>query len=199
MKMELFENPFVVQAEEYQDEFGSDAHRNVAREAVRKSLVLLKNDNIFPLLSNQSIFVAGRNANDIGAQCGGWTMTWQGDRGEITEGKTILDGIKEQADDVTYHLYGIGAADHDVAIVVIGEDPYAEFLGDDDDLSLYEEDIEVLNNVYSAGIPVVTILVSGRPMILTDHLDNWDALIAAWLPGTEGDGVAEVMLSLIHI
>lgn len=195
MHMKLFEHPVVADAEKYQKEFGSKEHRSIARKAVRESMVLLKNNHILPLDENvQKIFIGGRNADDIGGQCGGWTVTWQGARGDVTPGTTILEGIRHYAEnEVTYHENCKGAQGHDVAIVVIGEDPYVEFLGDNDDLSLSEQDVECLNSVYDAGVPVVTLLLSGRPMIVTDHVANWDAFVAGWLPGTEGDGVAEVL------
>ena len=176
---------------------GAQAHRDVAREAVRKSLVLLKNDGILPLSKGANVFVAGKNANDIGNQCGGWTISWQGGSGNITPGTTILEGIQNEVaaggGSVTFSENGSGSAGHDVAIVVIGETPYAEGNGDDTDLALDNTDINCLNNVANAGIPTVVVLVSGRPMITTTEISNSNAFVAAWLPGTEGDGVAEVL------
>ncbi|MCL6589610.1 MAG: glycoside hydrolase family 3 C-terminal domain-containing protein [Firmicutes bacterium] len=177
--------------------FGSTAHRTVAREAVRKSLVLLKNNNnILPLSkTGKKIFVAGKCADNIGYQCGGWTISWQGMSGNITPGTTILQGIRNVAtgDTITYNSSGIGAAGNDVAIVVIGETPYAETQGDNQTLALDSTDINTLNNVKSSGVPVVVILISGRPLIVTDYIPDWAAFVAAWLPGTEGQGVAEVL------
>lgn len=195
MRMKLFEHPVVGDTKNYQTDFGSKDHRSLAQKAVRESMVLLKNDGILPLgKKTQKIFVGGRNADDIGAQCGGWTVTWQGERGDITQGTTILEGIRNYAaKEVTYSKECIGAAGHDVAIIVLGEDPYAEFIGDTDDLSLSTQDTECLHNVSNAGVPVVTVLISGRPMIVTDQVADWDAFVAAWLPGTEGEGVADVL------
>ncbi len=174
---------------------GSAPHRAVAREAVRKSLVLLKNDGVLPISKSSNVFVAGKNANDIGNQCGGWTISWQGSSGNITPGTTILQGIQDavagHGGSVTFSEDGTGSAGHDLAIVVIGETPYAEGVGDDNDLALDATDINCLNQI--ADIPTVVVLVSGRPMMISDHLSNWDAFVAAWLPGTEGDGVAEVL------
>jgi beta-glucosidase len=179
--------------------FGSPEHRQVAREAVRQSLVLLKNERKTLPISKRvaGIHVGGRNADNIGNQCGGWTIDWQGGSGDITTGgTTILTAIKEAVSEntkVTFSLDGTGAAGADVGIVVIGERPYAEGMGDSADLALEKADIEAVNNMKQAGIPVVVILISGRPLIINDVLDHADAFIAAWLPGTEGQGVADVL------
>lgn len=180
------------------DSFGSDEHRAVAREAVRQSLVLLKNENnALPLSKDAArIHVSGRGADDIGMQTGGWTIQWQGATGEITEGTTILEAIRNAVSDsteVTVSADGTGADGADVAVLVIGEEPYAEMMGDRQDLSLSEEDRAVVANAKAAGIPVVVVLLSGRPVIINDVLEQADALVAAWLPGTEGDGVADVL------
>jgi beta-glucosidase len=194
----LFEKPYADRS--LMADFGSEAHRAVAREAVRKSLVLLKNDDhILPLAQNgRRILVAGKCADNIGYQCGGWTITWQGRSGNITAGTTILEGIRKVAagDTITYRQDGSGAAGYDVAIVVIGEKPYAEGYGDNQTLALDSADLETLRNVKAAGVPTVTVLVSGRPLIVTEHIDNWDAFVAAWLPGAEGLGVAEVLFGV---
>ncbi|MDD5492154.1 MAG: glycoside hydrolase family 3 protein, partial [bacterium] len=192
----LFDNYF--EDRNYLSGIGSSAHRDIARQCVRESLVLLKNNlSRLPLSKNLTkIIVAGKNADDIGNQCGGWTITWQGDSGAITTGTTILQGIKNTVSattTVTYSQDGTGAAGADVGIVVIGETPYAEGVGDSADLALSATDIAAVNNVKSAGVPVIVVLVSGRPMILDTVLDNADAFVAAWLPGTEGQGVADVL------
>lgn len=191
----LFEQPFADRS--LSAAFGSAAHRATAREAVRKSLVLLKNNGILPLSKDTArIFVAGKNADNIGHQCGGWTITWQGGSGNITPGTTILQGIQDAVSPgtaVTFSEDGTGAAGHDVAIVIIGETPYAEGQGDVTDLSLDHEDCAVLDRVKEAGIPTVVIMVSGRPLLVTDRLEEWDAFVAAWLPGSEGAGVADVI------
>ncbi len=191
----LFEKPFADRS--LLSKVGSQEHRDIAREAVRQSLVLLKNNKILPLSkNNKKILVAGKAANDIGIQCGGWTIAWQGAEGNITKGTTILEAIKKavsQSSSVTYSIDGNFLSDADVAIAVIGEKPYAEGQGDRTDLNLSQEDIELITKIRSKGIPLVVILISGRPMIITNIIEDCDAFIAAWLPGTEGDGVADVL------
>lgn len=179
--------------------FGSPEHRQAARQAVRQSLVLLKNENKTLPISKQAarICVGGKNADDIGNQCGGWTIDWQGKSGNVTTGgTTILTAIKNavsKSTRVTFSKNGSDAKGADIGIVVIGETPYAEGTGDSSDLSLSKEDVEAVRNMKKAGIPVVVILISGRPMIINEALEQADAFIAAWLPGTEGQGVADVL------
>jgi beta-glucosidase len=177
---------------------GSDENRQLAREAVRESLVLLKNvGGVLPLSKMAGrIHVSGKNADDLGNQCGGWTITWQGASGAITTGTTILEGLRAgvfSGSEVTYSRDGSGAGGPEAGVVVVGETPYAEGYGDRDDLALDEEDMAAVRAVKGAGVPTVVILVSGRPMILGRVLDDADALVAAWLPGTEGAGVADVL------
>lgn len=179
-------------------QFGSAEHRELAREAVRKSLVLLKNDDAtLPLAKDLArVHVAGSSADDMGRQCGGWTIKWQGESGDVTPGTTILDAIRAtvgEGTEVTFSDDGTGAAGADVAVVVIGEEPYAEMFGDREDLSLAAADVAAVRNAAAAGVPVVTVLISGRPMILGETLEASDAFVAAWLPGTEGQGVADVL------
>ncbi|MDD3818249.1 MAG: glycoside hydrolase family 3 N-terminal domain-containing protein [Actinomycetota bacterium] len=193
----LFENPCADRSNV--GLIGSKEHREIAREAVRKSLVLLKNENqVLPLSKNiKRIVVAGTKADDIGSQCGGWTITWQGEVGDITEGTTILEAIESIVSEETEVIYSKDGSDvpegAEVAIVVAGETPYAEYMGDDSDLLLGEVDANAINNLAGRGIPVVVILITGRPIIITDHLDKIDTLIAAWLPGTEGQGITDVI------
>ena len=191
----LFDRPFSDQ--QLLAHIGSDKHRQIAREAVRKSMVLLKNkDGILPLpKEGKTIIVAGRGADNIGMQSGGWTISWQGDMGQTTDGTTILDAIKSAVNPGTVVEYTPDGTAYtgDLAVVVVGEKPYAEMQGDRKDLKLDKEDLDVIKRFKENDIPVVVVLLSGRPMIITDEIEKWDGLIAAWLPGTEGSGVADVL------
>lgn len=179
--------------------FGSPEHRAVARRAVRESLVLLKNEHhTLPIAMGVTrIHVGGKSANDMGNQCGGWTITWQGKSGTPTPGgTTVLAAIRNAVSkdtQVTFSRDGTGAEGATIGVVVIGETPYAEMVGDRRDLHLESEDVRAIDNMKQAGIPVVVILFSGRPLIIEDALAKSDAFVAAWLPGTEGEGVADVL------
>lgn len=196
-EMNLFNNYKV--DKKLTSKIGSKEHRKVARDAVRQSLVLLKNDNkVLPLSKNlKRIHVTGKAADSIGYQCGGWTISWQGNSGNvISGGTTVLQAIKNTVSkntQVTSSLDGSGAEGSDVCVVVVGEKPYAEMFGDREDLSLSKDDIATIEKAKSSGVPVVVILFSGRPMIITDQISKVDAFIAAWLPGTEGQGIADVL------
>ncbi|GGO90859.1 glycoside hydrolase family 3 protein [Wenjunlia tyrosinilytica] len=193
----LFEHPFTDRS--WTSTVGSAAHRQLAREAVRKSQVLLKNASAaLPLRKSAKVFVAGKSASDIGNQSGGWSITWQGAGGAITEGTTVLQGMRAAASDpsrVVYDRYGVGIdGSYDAAVAVVGERPYAEFEGDrQDGMGLDAEDLATLARLKASGVPVVVVLVSGRPLDVSARLSDWKALLAAWLPGTEGGGVADVL------
>jgi beta-glucosidase len=198
LELGLFERPFAERS--LLGTVGSRAHRELARRAVRASLVLLKNDGgILPLAKDTPrIFVAGKSADDVGNLAGGWTIHWQGRSGEVVPGTTILEAIRNAVAPRTAVTYARDAsgldASYDVAVVVVGETPYAEWLGDrTDGLGLDPEDLETLAAVERAGVPAVVILVSGRPLVVTEQIPGWAALLAAWLPGTEGQGVADVL------
>ena len=176
----------------------SQDHLELAREAVHKSLVLLKNDNSTLPISKEieKILVAGRGADDIGMQSGGWTIQWQGLTGNITIGTTILEGIKAAASSQTQVVYeqaGSFSENAEIGIVVVGENPYAEGVGDARDLRLSEEDFHTIANTRSHVEKLIIIILSGRPLIITEQLPLADAWVAAWLPGTEGAGIAGVL------
>jgi beta-glucosidase len=194
-RLGLFERPFGDPS--LLARIGSAEHRAVARQAVRESQVLLINRNdVLPLRPGvSSILVAGKAADDLGLQCGGWTISWQGASGRVTQGTTVLEAIRKTAPDaaVTFSKDGTAPARADVAVVVIGEAPYAEMKGDRRELSLDPADIDAVKSAKKAGQPVVVVLFSGRPLVLEPILGDVDALIAAWLPGTEGEGITDVL------
>lgn len=180
------------------DTIGNAEHRELARQAVARSLVLLRNeDGTLPLAKEADrIHVVGKNADDIGNQSGGWTIQWQGASGDITEGTTILEAIRAAVGpetEVTYSRDGSGGAGADVVVAVVGETPYAEMMGDRADLSLDPVDAAAIEAAAASGAPVVTVVVSGRPLVLGDALERSAAVVAAWLPGSEGGGVADVL------
>ncbi|WOH37053.1 glycoside hydrolase family 3 protein [Thalassotalea fonticola] len=210
------------------DDFGSLAHREVAREAVRKSLVLLKNQNgILPLDKKQKILVTGKNANNLGHQCGGFTIDWQGVTGnEFIEGGTsIWQGVEKVAPNATLlsdvSADTVNSAEFDAAIVVIGECSYAEGMGDirngndiivqtgslingeiniikpyGDSLelaNLHPEDYQTIKTLNAKNIPIITVLISGRPLVVNKELAASNAFVSAWLPGSEGQGISDVL------
>jgi len=186
----LMENPMADRS--LLEKAGSEEHRAIAREAVQKSQVLLKNDNMLPLAKDKNYLVCGSGADDIGKQCGGWTIEWQGALGDITEGTTIWEGISEQAS-ATLSANGKTDGSFDAAVVVIGENPYTEMEGDSDTLYLSKEDKQTIANVEALNIPYTVVLITGRPLIVTEEIEAADAFMVAWLPGTEGDGVSDVL------
>ena len=200
-RLGLFENPFPDST--LVAEIGNQTHRDVARQAVRESLVLLKNENkILPIdKKTKKIVVVGEHADNSGLQSGGWTINWQGSKENYNGAKTILEGIKQIAQgEVVYDKQATGNHKNaDVVIVVVGETPYAEFLGDIGDkksayqLTLSEGHQKYVDTYAKLGAKIVTILISGRPLVVTEEINKSDAFIAAWLPGSEGDGIAEVL------
>jgi beta-glucosidase len=176
----------------------SNKHIAIARQAVRESLVLLKNDNAALPISKKTskILVAGQAADDIGMMCGGWTISWQGQIGSIQEGTTIINGIRETVSPDTTVLFdksGNFSEKADVGIVVVGETPYAEGHGDRADLSLSDADVTAITNIRPMVNRMIVVVLSGRPLIITDQLSIADGWVAAWLPGTEGEGISDVL------
>ena len=190
----LFDHPFSDRTG--LSDIGSDEHRAVARQAVQESLVLLENNGILPISKEtKEIVVAGQSADNIGFQTGGWTISWQGSGGETTLGTTILEGIEHAVGDktkVTYDRRGDGPLTGDLGIVVVGEVPYAEGRGDSFNLQLRPSERTIVERVCNA-MPCVVVLVSGRPLMVSDLIAEADAFVAAWLPGSEGAGVADVL------
>jgi beta-glucosidase len=184
------------------DLIGAPAHRAIAREAVRKSLVLLKNDGVLPIRANARVMVTGRFADEIGAQCGGWTITWQGSQTknkDFPNGESILEGVKDAiragGGELVESIDTEGVAKPDVAIVVYGENPYAEMQGDLR-LGIFNarDSLDDIRHLRSLGIPVVSVFLSGRPLWVNPEINASNAFVAAWLPGTEGGGVADVLI-----
>lgn len=184
---------------------GAQAHREVARQAVRESLVLLKNkNNLLPIAANQRVLVAGDGVDNIGKQSGGWSITWQGTNNKNADfpgATSIYKGLEEQISaaggSVTLSADGTFEQRPDVAIVVFGEEPYAEGHGDKDNLEFErgnKKSLALLSSLKEQGIPVVSVFISGRPMWVNSELNASDAFLAAWLPGTEGAGIADVLL-----
>ncbi|MEU9017501.1 glycoside hydrolase family 3 protein [Actinomadura sp. NPDC048394] len=192
----LFEHPYTDRTNI--KTVGSPAHRAVARRAVAESQVLLKNSGrTLPLKKSQHIYVAGVNANDMGNQAGGWTVTWQGASGNTIPGTTILQGIQQNAKNVTYSADASApTAGSDVGVVVVGETPYAEGVGDVGNghtLNLSDADKANIEKVCSAIEKCVVLDVAGRPQIVTDELPKMDAFVMSWLPGSEGAGVSDTL------
>lgn len=203
--MGLFEEPLADLS--FANQLGSKEHRELAREAVRKSLVLLKNGKnkgdkpLLPLPKKTGkILVAGGHADNLGYQCGGWTITWQGLNGnDLTVGTTILTAVKNTVAPTTQVVYNanpdanfVKSGKFDYAIVVVGEPPYAEMFGDSTNLTISEPGPSTIANV-CGSVKCVVVVVSGRPVVMQPYVSKIDALVAAWLPGTEGQGVADAL------
>ncbi|MDX2111497.1 MAG: glycoside hydrolase family 3 N-terminal domain-containing protein [Verrucomicrobiota bacterium] len=187
--------------------FGSEAHRQIAREAAEKSLVLLRNRNqILPLAPKQRVLVAGKKADDMGVQCGGWTVEWAGMSGMesnlVITGTTLLEGIKAVVEpaggSVTYSADGSAAGDFDCVIVAVGENPTAEWFGDTAEPALPGDDRTLLDALKLRDLPRVVVVFGNRPLTVTERVDYWDALVMAWLPGSEGGaGVANALFGAV--
>jgi beta-glucosidase len=193
----LFSQPYTDRS--YTAQVGSAVHRAVARQAVRESLVLLKNDGVLPLskTGTYKIVVGGSHVNNLGYQAGGWTITWQGGSGATTTGTTFWQALQAaKPAGVTLQNVGTqtkGRYSGDVGIVVVGETPYAEGQGDSSTLALSGANVAQINDICSRVTKCVIILMSGRPLIINSQLDQANAFVAAWLPGTEGAGITDVL------
>ena len=187
------------------DLIGAPEHREVARDAVRKSLVLLKNNDVLPLRAGQHVLVAGDGADNIGKQNGGWTITWQGTENKNSEfpgATSIYDGLANAINSIggstELSVPGNWSKKPDVAVVVFGEEPYAEGQGDVHTLAYRNgrmEDLELIQKLQSQDIPVVSVFITGRPLWVNAEINSSDAFVVAWLPGTEGGGVADVLVA----
>jgi beta-glucosidase len=181
-----------------ESEVGSDADRAIARTAVAESAVLLKTSpNVLPIpASGKTVLLAGQGADDIGIQSGGWTITWQGSAGQTTSGTTLQGALKATlGDNLTYDRSGAFPAGTkaDVGIVVVAERPYAEGVGDSSTLDLPSEDLALIAKMRPHVKELVVVVISGRPVVL-DDVALADAVVAAWFPGTEAGGLADVLL-----
>lgn len=206
--MGILDDPMMKKVTSEESSAGSQKYRELAKKLVEESLVLLKNDNsILPLKKGTKVFVTGPAANDVGVQCGGWTITWLGSSDAdnsghkwIPEGKTILDGLKELAGE-----YGLTiitdpekAADADVTLLCLGEKTYSEWKGDSANISITGElglsgNSKAIDLAKSLGHPTVACIVAGRNVIISDYMKQWDGIVMCYLPGSEGDGVANVL------
>jgi beta-glucosidase len=196
----IFEDPIADPA--WVNVVGAQEHRDIAREAVRKSQVLLKNDaNVIPINGDiTSVLVAGHAAEDIGYQCGGWTIDWAGRRGNHTPGTTLHQSLRQRLPSKLEFAFnaegnfGSSGTQADLGIVVIAEEPYVEGLGDQADLSLKPDQIALIDRMRAQVEKLVLIIYSGRPLVITEVVDKCDAIIASWLPGTEVHGIGDVLL-----
>jgi len=207
-EMGILDDPMMEKVTSEVSSVGSQEYRDLAKTLVEESLVLLKNDNsILPIKKGTKIFLTGPAANDVGVQCGGWTITWIGSSDaennghkSIPEGKTILDGLNERSNeyDLTIITDPEKAADADMTLLCLGEKPYAEWKGDSADINITKElglddNANAIDLAKSLGHPTVTCIVAGRNVIISDYMKQWDGIVMCYLPGSEGDGIANVL------
>ncbi len=207
-EMGILDDPMMEKVTSEVDSTGSDQYRDLARSLVEESLVLLKNDKqLLPIKKGTKIFVTGPAANDIGVQCGGWTLSWSGSTDKqyggrwVPEGTSILEGLQALAKE--YNLTIITdkdkAADADMTLLCLGEKTYAEWEGDSKDISItgklgLDGNKEAIDQAKNLGLPTITLLVAGRNVIMKDYMNQWDSIVMCYLPGSEGDGVANVLI-----
>jgi len=202
-RMKVFDQPSPANRPDTFKPIGTPEHRAIAREAVAKSLVLLKNNGILPLKAGATVLIAGDGADNIAMQSGGWTLSWQGadnTNADFPGATSIYDGLKAQIEasggQALYSPDGTAPQKPDIAIVVFGETPYAEFMGDQSDVALHHdnsESLELIKKLKAQGVPVVAVMLSGRPLYVNPQINAADAFVAAWLPGSEGEGIADVL------
>ncbi|HEX7799894.1 MAG TPA: glycoside hydrolase family 3 N-terminal domain-containing protein [Asticcacaulis sp.] len=200
----LFDEPSPAHRPGAGGDIGTPEHRAIARQAVAESLVLLKNNGVLPLKPSARILIAGDGADNIAMQSGGWTSSWQGAdnaNADFPGATSIYQGLKAQIEaaggQALYSPDGVTPTKPDAAIVVFGETPYAEFMGDQPDVALHHDNADslaLLKTLKAEGVPVVAVLLSGRPLYVNPQINAADAFVAAWLPGSEGEGVADVLL-----
>ncbi len=201
----LFEDPYSENLSHEVTELGSAQYRELAKQLVEESQVLLKNENnVLPLKQGQKIYVVGPAANNMGLQCGGWSLTWQGimDQGsnKVTDGTTILEGLEEYSAQYGFEIITEKkhADEADVVLLALGEIPYAEYLGDTSDLSItgalaHPDNADAIKLAKRLGKPVIALLVAGRNVLIQDYAMDWDGIVMCYLPGSEGDGIAAVL------
>jgi beta-glucosidase len=180
---------------------GSAAHRQVARQAVRESLVVLKNEgDLLPLPKTVTVALAGKSADDTGNQCGGWTISWQGSSGSVPGATSVRQAFEAElgTSQVKYSSDGSSRSGASVGVAVIGETPYSEGKGDRTDLTVSSADVNVVKALKNAGLPTVVVLIAGRPMILDPLMQYADAIVMAWLPGSEGAGITDILFGDAH-
>ncbi len=177
---------------------GCDQHRELARAAAAASAVVLTNENALPIPDDATLLAAGHALDDIGIACGGWTISWAGSAGPITEGRTILDGLRDGRNDrVEYNRDGHFDTTAEYGVVSLHELPYVEGAGDRSHLSLPEDQIDVVRRMGAVVDRLIVVVISGRPLLLEPVLEHVEAVIACWLPGTEADGIADVLLGSV--
>ena len=204
LRAHVFDEPSPAHRPDTFKPIGTPEHRAIARQAVAESLVLLKNNGaVLPLKAGARVLIAGDGADNFAMQAGGWTLSWQGadnGQGDFPGATSIYEGLKQEIEAGGGQAWlspdGTAPQKPDVAIVVFGETPYAEFMGDQSDVALHHdnvESLELVKKLKAQGIPVVSVLLSGRPLYVNPQINASDAFVAAWLPGSEGEGIADVL------